>query len=126
MQSSIIVPLLGTIDSNGASNFLRHDVRCLLAFRWGCRTQVWPAVLHLRLFISPPAVQQYNSSHERLSSVFNVLSWLRHAPVFSLFCAVFQDLLREHVVVTLFLTMLVGAGGNAGNQSAIKVWGSKQ
>jgi hypothetical protein len=24
-------------------------------------------------------------------------------------------------VVTLFLTMLVGAGGNAGNQSAIKV-----
>lgn len=36
-----------------------------------------------------------------------------------LFC--FQDLLRQHVVVTLFLTMLVGAGGNAGNQSAIKV-----
>lgn len=33
----------------------------------------------------------------------------------------FQDLLREHVVITLFLTMLVGAGGNAGNQSAIKV-----
>lgn len=33
----------------------------------------------------------------------------------------FQNLLREHVVVTLFLTMLVGAGGNAGNQSAIKV-----
>lgn len=32
-----------------------------------------------------------------------------------------QTLLREHVVVTLFLTMLVGAGGNAGNQSAIKV-----
>ena len=25
-----------------------------------------------------------------------------------------QDLLREHLVVTLFLTMLVGAGGNAG------------
>lgn len=33
----------------------------------------------------------------------------------------YQTLLREHVVVTLFLTMLVGAGGNAGNQSAIKV-----
>ena len=29
--------------------------------------------------------------------------------------------LQEHLVVTLFLTMLVGAGGNAGNQSAIKV-----
>ncbi|GLI66655.1 hypothetical protein VaNZ11_010583 [Volvox africanus] len=33
----------------------------------------------------------------------------------------YQDLLRDHLVVTLFLTMLVGAGGNAGNQSAIKV-----
>ena len=33
----------------------------------------------------------------------------------------YQDLLKEHLVVTLFLTMLVGAGGNAGNQSAIKV-----
>jgi hypothetical protein len=32
-----------------------------------------------------------------------------------------QDLLKDHLVVTLFLTMLVGAGGNAGNQSAIKV-----
>eukprot|EP00967_Tisochrysis_lutea_P048138 scaffold58785_cov19-Tisochrysis_lutea.AAC.3 len=31
------------------------------------------------------------------------------------------ELLRDHIVVTLFLTMLVGAGGNAGNQSAIKV-----
>lgn len=33
----------------------------------------------------------------------------------------YEQLLREHLVVTLFLTMLVGAGGNAGNQSAIKV-----
>ena len=33
----------------------------------------------------------------------------------------YQGLLREHLVVTLFLTMLVGAGGNAGNQSAIHV-----
>ena len=33
----------------------------------------------------------------------------------------YSELLREHLVVTLFLTMLVGAGGNAGNQSAIKV-----
>ena len=33
----------------------------------------------------------------------------------------YQALIREHLVVTLFLTMLVGAGGNAGNQSAIKV-----
>jgi hypothetical protein len=33
----------------------------------------------------------------------------------------YGDLLRDHIVVTLFLTMLVGAGGNAGNQSAIHV-----
>lgn len=33
----------------------------------------------------------------------------------------YEALLREHIFVTLFLTMLVGAGGNAGNQSAIKV-----
>lgn len=33
----------------------------------------------------------------------------------------YQQLLKDHLVITLFLTMLVGAGGNAGNQSAIKV-----
>lgn len=33
----------------------------------------------------------------------------------------YQELLQNHLVITLFLTMLVGAGGNAGNQSAIKV-----
>lgn len=33
----------------------------------------------------------------------------------------YQQLIKENLVVTVFLTMLVGAGGNAGNQSAIKV-----
>jgi len=33
----------------------------------------------------------------------------------------YETLLKEHVVVMLFLTMLVGAGGNVGNQSVIKV-----
>ena len=33
----------------------------------------------------------------------------------------YGSLLQDHIVVTLFLTMLVGAGGNAGNQSAIHV-----
>eukprot|EP00850_Spirogloea_muscicola_P008725 SM000047S16864 [mRNA] locus=s47:428079:429401:+ [translate_table: standard] len=33
----------------------------------------------------------------------------------------YQELLQDHLVITLYLTMLVGAGGNAGNQSAIKV-----
>lgn len=33
----------------------------------------------------------------------------------------YEVLLKDHLFVTLFLTMLVGAGGNAGNQSAIKI-----
>ena len=33
----------------------------------------------------------------------------------------FEELIQKHVVVTLFLTMLVGAGGNAGNQSTVSV-----
>ena len=33
----------------------------------------------------------------------------------------YGELVRDHVEITLFLTMLVGAGGNAGNQSAISV-----
>lgn len=51
---------------------------------------------------------------------------LRHFSCFSIDAAtsvpsLVQALLEDHLVVTLFLTMLVGAGGNAGNQSAIKV-----
>ena len=33
----------------------------------------------------------------------------------------YGDLVRDNLIITLFLTMLVGAGGNAGNQSAIHV-----
>ena len=33
---------------------------------------------------------------------------------------VHEKLLQRHVIISLFLTMLVGAGGNAGNQSAIR------
>ena len=32
-----------------------------------------------------------------------------------------QGLIRDHLVITLFLTMLVGAGGNSGAQSAVLV-----
>ena len=31
----------------------------------------------------------------------------------------FDDLIKDHIIVTLFLTMLVGAGGNAGNQVSV-------
>ncbi len=33
----------------------------------------------------------------------------------------FQHFIETHIFVTLYLTMLVGAGGNAGNQSAVMV-----
>ncbi len=33
----------------------------------------------------------------------------------------FEPFIQKHVVITFYLTMLVGAGGNAGNQSAVKV-----
>lgn len=33
----------------------------------------------------------------------------------------FQDLLSQHVHIMMFLTMLIGAGGNAANQSAVRV-----
>lgn len=33
----------------------------------------------------------------------------------------FENLLKEHFIITLFLTMLIGAGGNCGNQVAVTV-----
>mmetsp|Transcript_14338 Transcript_14338/g.29726 ORF Transcript_14338/g.29726 Transcript_14338/m.29726 type:complete len:492 (-) Transcript_14338:287-1762(-) len=32
-----------------------------------------------------------------------------------------EDLLEEHLIIVQFLTMLVGAGGNAGNQASVRV-----
>ena len=39
----------------------------------------------------------------------------------SFILAHFERLLQKHSVVVFFLTMLVGAGGNAGNQAAVLV-----
>jgi len=33
----------------------------------------------------------------------------------------FEDLIKDHMIVTLFLTMLIGAGGNAGNQATVSL-----
>jgi Mg/Co/Ni transporter MgtE len=33
----------------------------------------------------------------------------------------FADLISRHILITMYLTMLVGAGGNAGNQAAVLV-----
>ncbi|KEG14750.1 putative Mg transporter [Trypanosoma grayi] len=32
----------------------------------------------------------------------------------------YEDLISRHVIIPMFLTMLVGAGGNAGNQSTVR------
>ena len=39
----------------------------------------------------------------------------------SFILASYEQLLRKHTVVVFFMTMLVGAGGNAGNQAAVLV-----
>ena len=39
----------------------------------------------------------------------------------SFILASFEKLLQRHSVIVFFLTMLVGAGGNAGNQAAVLV-----
>jgi Mg/Co/Ni transporter MgtE len=39
----------------------------------------------------------------------------------SFILASFEKLLSEHIIITLFLTMLVGSGGNAGSQSTVIV-----
>ncbi|EME27000.1 Magnesium transporter MgtE [Galdieria sulphuraria] len=50
------------------------------------------------------------------------LSWLVALLLFqsisSIILGFFQDLIERHVVIALFLTMLIGTGGNAGNQSS--------
>jgi Mg/Co/Ni transporter MgtE len=38
----------------------------------------------------------------------------------SLVLAQFEELIKAHVVIALFLTMLIGSGGNAGGQSVAK------
>mmetsp|Transcript_3596 Transcript_3596/g.10445 ORF Transcript_3596/g.10445 Transcript_3596/m.10445 type:complete len:282 (-) Transcript_3596:348-1193(-) len=72
----------------------------------------------------PPAVAPV-STQSALSEVWTRGRWLLGLLVLqSASSAVldsYQDLLKRHLAVTFFLTMLVGAGGNAGNQSAIKV-----
>mmetsp|Transcript_40562 Transcript_40562/g.108828 ORF Transcript_40562/g.108828 Transcript_40562/m.108828 type:complete len:215 (+) Transcript_40562:61-705(+) len=60
-----------------------------------------------------------------LSEVFSRGTWLvallTLQSASSLVLVYFEKVVREHIVLTLFLTMLVGAGGNAGAQSAVKM-----
>jgi len=68
--------------------------------------------------VSPP---QFSAAEEAIARGKWLLGLLIVQSTSSFVLASYEELLRDHIVVTLFLTMLVGAGGNAGNQSAIKV-----
>lgn len=57
-----------------------------------------------------------------ISLIRGRLSWLVALLLFqsisSVILGYFEELIERHVVIALFLTMLIGTGGNAGNQSS--------
>lgn len=59
------------------------------------------------------------------SSVFERGGWLVGLLIFQSFSSIIlssnESLLQNHPTIIYFLTMLVGAGGNAGNQAAVRV-----
>ena len=63
--------------------------------------------------------------HTFFQSLFDRGGWLTGLLVFQS-CSSFilssnEELIRDHPSIVFFLTMLVGAGGNAGNQAAVRV-----
>lgn len=58
-------------------------------------------------------------------SLFDRAGWLIGLLVFqscsSFILSANEEMLRDHPTIVFFLTMLVGAGGNAGNQAAVRV-----
>lgn len=63
-------------------------------------------------------------SQEVFEEVWERGKWLVMLMIFqslaSIVLAQFEDLIKAHVVIALFLTMLIGSGGNAGGQSVAK------
>ncbi|CAF3465038.1 unnamed protein product [Rotaria sp. Silwood1] len=64
------------------------------------------------------APQEENNIFSRVS-LLSLLLILQSASSFIL--QSFSDLISHHILITMYLTMLVGAGGNAGNQAAVLV-----
>jgi cation transporter-like permease len=58
------------------------------------------------------------------ASVYDRCSWLVMLLIFQSFSSIilvaYEELLSSHSDIIFFLTMLVGAGGNAGNQAAVR------
>ena len=70
----------------------------------------------------PPTTPMDASFSQRLRKRAGVLvALLVFQSCSSFILASFEKLLQRHSVVVFFLTMLVGAGGNAGNQAAVLV-----
>jgi len=63
-------------------------------------------------------------SQQVFEEVWERGKWLVMLMIFqslaSMVLAQFEDLIKAHVVIALFLTMLIGSGGNAGGQSVAK------
>ena len=87
---------------------------------------------HTRLVRNEPAERQVaDKSHKSLGGDFAVVGFgnrvgmlvtlLVFQSASSVIIFSYQDLIASRPVIVAFLTMLVGAGGNAGNQSAVLV-----
>lgn len=73
-----------------------------------------------------PTASSSSAAHEsfghRLKKRAGLLIGLLVFQSFSSFIlSTYEELIKDHTVVVFFLTMLVGAGGNAGNQAAVLV-----
>ena len=70
--------------------------------------------------VQPTAARRSTSFAEAfLSRAGVLLSLLVVQSLLGNIMASFEALIQDHVVITLFLTMLLGAGGNAGNQATV-------
>eukprot|EP01038_Epipyxis_sp_PR26KG_P011536 gene11536-15452_t len=64
--------------------------------------------------------EQINFYHNMLDRASWLIGLLTFQSCSSFILAANQELLRDHPSIVYFLTMLVGAGGNAGNQAAVR------
>lgn len=92
--------------------------------------------------LNPSLIVDMEEGHDKTSSVKNLIcplepeltfvqalsdrgGWLIGLLIFqscsSFILSANEELLRDHPSIVYFLTMLVGAGGNAGNQAAVRV-----
>ena len=71
--------------------------------------------------VKKPAAEEEGSEGTILSRVCLLSFLLILQSGSSFILQSFSDLISRHILITMYLTMLVGAGGNAGNQAAVLV-----